>query len=83
MVSLLVFELDIWLQFGKGCKKRKIKEKTILLQKKTYNGLPKLRGDVLRGRIYCLSFYKSPTTQNYFPSIFSFMNLPLSETLFG
>jgi len=35
MVSLLVFELDIWLQFGKGSKKRKIKEKTILLQKKT------------------------------------------------
>jgi len=35
MVNLLVFELDIWFQFGKGCKKRKIKEKTILLQKKT------------------------------------------------
>ena len=81
MVSLLVFELDIWLQFGKGCKKRKIKEKTSPAKKN--NGLPKLRGDVLRGRIYCLSFYKSPTTQNYFPSIFSFMNLPLSETLFG
>ena len=28
MVSLLVFELDIWFQFGKGSKKRKIKEKT-------------------------------------------------------
>ena len=83
MVSLLVFELDIWFQFGKGCKKRKIKEKNYSPAKKTYNGLPKLRGNVLRGRIYCLSFYKSPTTQNYFPSIFSFMNLPLSETLFG